>query len=146
MRNISITIGRGLGGRRETDPDRDVESGYKGNDVQGQANVTADDTELSLEWQFVQSVPLYLPAAAETDMGKTNTAPDEEVRKTGERQEPGEEGRTGGGFVDKGKETKDELNNDTPERTAFAVNIHEEFGTHVPRCQRLHGTCRAEGT
>lgn len=89
---------------------------------------------------------LYHPASAEADVGKTDTSPNEEVGKTGERQEPGEEGRAGSGFVNEGEETKDKLDNDTPERATFAVNVHEEFGAHTPRCERLHGTCRAEGT
>lgn len=79
-------------------------------------------------------------------MGKADTAPAEEVRKTGEREEPGEEGGPGGGFVDKGEETEDELDHDTPERATFAVNVHEELGAHVPRRERLHGTCRTVGT
>lgn len=123
-----------------------VESGYERNAVQEETNVTANNTELSLEWQFVQSMSLYHPTAAEADMGKTDTAPDEEVGKTGESQEPGEEVRTSGGFIDEGEEAKDELDNDTPERATFAVNVHEEFRTHTPRCERLHGACRAEGT
>ena len=129
-----------------TDPDRDVESGYEGNDVQEETNVTANNTELSLERQFIQSVPLYHPAAAEADVRKTDAAPDEKVGKTGEGQEPGEEGGAGGGFVDEGEEAKDELDNDTPERATFAVNVHEEFGAHTPRGERLHGTRGAKGT
>lgn len=123
-----------------------VESGYEGNAGQEETNVTANNTELGLEWQFIQCVPLYHPAAAEADMGKTDTTPDEEVGKTGEGQEPGEEGRPGRGFVDEGEETKDELDDDTPERATFAVNVHEELGTHTPRRERLHGTRGAEGT
>lgn len=57
-------------------------------------------------------------------MGKTDTAPDEEVRKTGESKEPGEEGRAGAGFVNEGEKTKEELDNDTPDRATFAVNVH----------------------
>ncbi len=89
---------------------------------------------------------LHLPAAAEADVGKTDAAPHEEVGETGERQEPGEEGATGGGLVYESKEPKDELDNDTPYGASFAVNVHEKFGTHIPRCKGLHGTCRAEGT
>lgn len=143
---ISIAIWKDMGTKRVTYPYRDVESGYEGNDVQGETNVTANDTELSLEWQFVQGVSLHHPAAAEANMGKTDTAPYEKIGKTGERQEPGEEGRAGRGFVNKGEETKDELDDDTPERATFAVNVHEEFRTHTPCCERLHGTCGAEGT
>lgn len=129
-----------------TDPDRYVESGYERKKVQSETKVAANNTELSLEWKFVQSMSLYHPTAAEADMGKTDTAPDEEVGKTGERQEPGEKGSAGGGFVDESEETKYKLDNDTPERATFAVNVHEEFGAHTPRCEGLHGTCRAEGT
>lgn len=57
-------------------------------------------------------------------MGKTDTAPDEEVRKTGESKEPGEEGRAGAGFVNEGEKTKEELDNDTPDRATFVVNVH----------------------
>lgn len=89
---------------------------------------------------------LHHPAAAEADVGKTDTAPDEEVGKTGEREEPGKEGRAGSGFVDKGEETEDELNHDTPKRATLAINVHEEFGAHIPRRERLHGTGRAEST
>lgn len=135
-----------MGCRKITHVESCVESGYERNDVQEKPNVTANNTELSLEWQFVQSMSLYHPAAAEADMGKTDTAPDEEVGKTGERQEPGEEVRASGGFVDKREKAKDELDNDTPKRATSAVNVHEEFGAHTPRCERLHGTGRAEGT
>ena len=65
--------------KRETYEERDVESGHEGNDVQGETNVTANDTELSLKWQLIQGVPLDHPAAAETDMGKADAAPDEKV-------------------------------------------------------------------
>ena len=79
-------------------------------------------------------------------MGETDTAPNEKVGKSGKRQEPGEEGRAGGGFVNEGEEAKDELDDDTPEGATFAVNVHEKFGAHIPRRECLHGTCRAEGT
>ena len=62
-----------------------VEGGYERNDVQNETDVTADNTKLSLEWQFVQSMSLYHPTAAEADMGETYATPDEEVGKTGER-------------------------------------------------------------
>lgn len=143
---ISIIIRGDLGSKRMSYVERCVESRYEGNAVQEETNVTTNNTELSLEWQFIQCVSLYHPASAEADVGKTDTSPNEEVGKTGERQEPGEEGRAGSGFVNEGEETKDKLDNDTPERATFAVNVHEEFGAHTPRCERLHGTCRAEGT
>ena len=57
----------------------DVESGNEGNAGQEETNVTANDTELSLEWQLIQSVSLYHPAPAEADMRKTDTAPHKEV-------------------------------------------------------------------
>lgn len=49
MINVSAIIRGVWGSRRMTDPDRDVESGYEGNDVQEETNVTANNTELSLE-------------------------------------------------------------------------------------------------
>ena len=65
--------------RRMTDPACIVKSGYESNAVQEEANVAADDTELSLEREFVQGVSLYHPPAAEADMGKTDTTPDKKV-------------------------------------------------------------------
>ena len=65
--------------KRATYKERHVKSGHEGDAVQEEANVTADNTELRLEWQFIQGVSLYHPAMAETDMGKTDAAPDKEV-------------------------------------------------------------------
>ena len=65
--------------KRATYKERDVKSGHESDDVQREANVTANDTELSLEWQFIQGVSLHHPAMAEADMGKTDAAPDKEV-------------------------------------------------------------------
>ena len=78
-------------------------------------------------------------------MGKTDTAPDEKVRETGESQKPAEERGAGGCFVDEGEETNDELDNDTPDRAAFAVNVHEEFRPHASGCERLHGPRGSKG-
>ena len=57
----------------------DVESGNERNAGQEEPNVTANNTELSLEWQFIQGVSLYHPTPAEADVRETDTAPDEEV-------------------------------------------------------------------
>ena len=38
------------------------------------------------------------------------------------------------------------MDNNTPERATFAVNVHEEFWAHPPRCKCLHRACGAEGT
>ena len=65
--------------------ERDVESGDEGNNIQRETKITADDTELRLEWQLIQSMSLHKPAPAETDVRKADTPPDEKVRKTGER-------------------------------------------------------------
>ena len=123
-----------------------VESGNERNAGQEETNVTANNTELSLEWQLIQSVSLYLPTPAEADMRKTDAAPHKEVGKTRERQEPGEKVGTSVGFINKGEETENELNNDTPDRATFAINVHDKLGPHTPRRKCLHGACRAEGT
>lgn len=62
-----------------THEESDIESGNEANDGQGEPNVTANDTKLSLERQLIQSMSLYHPATAEADMRKTDTAPDKEV-------------------------------------------------------------------
>ena len=62
-----------------TDPACIVKGGYESNAVQEEAKVAADNTELSLEWEFIEGVSLYHPAAAEADVGKTDTSPDKEV-------------------------------------------------------------------
>ncbi len=118
--------------------ERNVERSNQANDVEAETDVASDNAELSLEWQFIQSVPLDLPAVTETDVGKANAGPHEEVRQTREGKQPGEDGGTGMGLVDESQETEANLDDDTPEWTAFLVNVHEELGTHTPDGKSLH--------
>ena len=72
-------MGAEPGSRRITDPACIVKSGQESNAVQEKANVAADNTELSLEREFVEGVSLDHPPAAEADVGKTDTSPYKEV-------------------------------------------------------------------
>jgi len=64
-------------------------------------------------------------------MGKTNSAVNEENRKTGQRQEPVENGTTVVGQVDECETTKEKLKNNDIERTTLLVNVSQELRSHA---------------
>ena len=78
-------------------------------------------------------------------MGNHDCAPDEEVRYTGQREQPSEELATGiWRLIDEREEAERHLNDDAPEWATRLVNVREEFRCHASRCESLHGTRAAE--
>jgi len=97
-----------------------VELSSKANDVGEKANVTANDIGLGLVRQLLHVTARVCPALAEANVREVDAAPDEEVGKTSQRQESGEEDTSGSGQVDKGKPVWQNLIFDTAYLTNFA--------------------------
>lgn len=123
----------------------DVELGNKTDDIKEETNVTADDTVLGLVGELLDSATRVCPTLAETNVGKVNATPNEEVGKTGKRQEPGEENAAGGCQVNEGKKTHGHLEDGGGDGTALLVNVGEELGSHATGSKSLNGAGRSEG-
>lgn len=135
-----------LGVRLATDGEEsDVELGNKTDDVEEETNVTANDTVLGLVRKLLDGATRVCPTLAETDVGKVDATPDEEVGKTGKRQEPGEENVAGGCQVDKGKKTHGHLKDGGGNGTTLLVDVGEELGSHATSSKSLKGAGRGEG-
>ena len=82
-----------------------------------------------------------LPGCAETNVRKTDAAVEEEVSDTGQGEKPGEDLVTGGGgLVDEGEETEEELEDDGRHWATLAVDLGEELRGHAGGGHGLDGT------
>ena len=73
-------------------------------------------------------------------MGEAHASPDEEVRQTGEGQQPCEKLIADFSLIDEGEQAKGQLDDDAPDRSALLINIREEMRAHATRSKRLHRT------
>jgi len=72
-----------------------------------------------------------LPCHTEADVGKTDTAVNEENGKTRQRKEPVEDLVTVVGQVDECEAAEEKLHNDYVDGATLLVNLGEELGGHA---------------
>lgn len=125
----------------------DIELGNKTQAGKEHTDPTANDTEGSSECKFFDIMTVVLPCRAETDVGVADTSPDEQGTNTGQGKEPVEDNTTSaGGLVDESKETKGDLQEDTPKGAAGLVDVGKEIGSHAARSESLNSTSGAESS
>lgn len=120
--------------------ERGVECSNDGKAVEQQTERTANDATGGLVWQLVQAVTLVLPSHSEANVGQANGTPDEERRQTRKRQQPVKDGTLVTGNTNVGKNTKSQLENDTPDGTALLVDVRKRSGPHAALSHSLEGT------
>lgn len=72
--------------------------------------------------------------------------PGEEVRETGDGQQPSENGASLGSLVDVGETAEKESDDQTDVRATVLVDLGSPFRSHSADAQSLHGTGGTEGT
>ena len=84
------------------------------------------------------------PGTSESNVGDTDTAPDEEVGETGQGEKPSEKSATTGlRLVGESQKTNDQLKDDCGDGSATLVDVRKEFGCHSLPCKRLDRASRA---
>ena len=142
--NITKWISRGSG--EKTYPDRDIELGDKRKANKNETNPGTPYAKRTSPGDLIETVALYLPAMAETDVRETDTSPAEEASKTGDGEQPVEELHTNRSLVDKSKETKAQLDDRGPDWTTLMINIRDKRWSHSLVRKGVYCSCRGEGT
>lgn len=79
-------------------------------------------------------------------MGRADRAPNEEIRETGEGEEPIEDlWSYVWGLVDEREEAEEELQNNAGNGTALLIDVGHEFWCHAGLCESLNRARRTEG-
>ena len=89
----------------------------------------------------VESSTRDLPSHAEADVGKTNTAVDEENGKTGKGEKPVENHVTVLSQVDECEAAEQELHDNDVDGATLLVDLGQEFGSHACFKVRMIAFC-----
>lgn len=144
--NVSLHCNTVSTSSEETYVESVVESGDEAHPYEEEGDPATPDTQRCPIRNLSQITSLSLPGHAETDVGQTARAPDEEVRETRKSKEPGKGITTLRSIDYISQETEDELDNDAPHRSSMLVDVGQKLRSHTTFSQRLHRASRAEST
>ena len=87
---------------------------------------------------------LSFPPCAEADMAEADAAPDEEIGKSSQGEQPAEDLRANRSLLNEGEKAEKQLNDNTPDRATLIIDVSEEPWAHAIGGHGLHCTCRAK--
>jgi len=121
-------------------PQSDVELGDEAEDVERETDPRSGGTEHGSERQVVSGAASSSPSLSESDMGKADTSPREEVGQTGQGEEPGEDSPSILSLVDVCKTAEKEYDNQYNPRSTFLINLGADRWSHTVCAKSLNGT------
>lgn len=96
-----------------TYPDGDIESGNQAKNIKRQSNIASHNTKRSFVGKFTDGAALEHPRFSESNVAKTDTAPDEEVAETTQAEQPGKDSAFLCALTNESKQTKQNLKNNS---------------------------------
>ena len=123
-----------------------VESGNHAKDVENETVPAASNAKDSFIGKLGFDVALLFPGSSESNMGKADAAPDEEIGQAGQGQEPVENGRSILRLSDESQKSEGKLDNHTPDRSTMLIYMGQERWGHSSLSECLHCAGRSEGT
>ena len=127
--------------------ERNVELSDETQDVKAKANPRANGAKHSSKWQVVGGAASTIPCLAESNVRKANRSPGEEVRKTGEGEQPCENVAPLRSSINVGEASKKERDDENDIWTALLVDSGSDCWTHSLGAKCLDGTggCKCTG-